>query len=308
MKTHENRHVEALLTGRLHIDAWDALEAYAKYQEQLAYLRAGGSYAELGFGESRRAARPQFVLSDETGHAFEVRAEETLDPQITPRGDINGFADGKKVIAMLTLSGVMRSESGPSAPGVAQLADQIMMLGNDPAVSGILLRVRSGGGESMSADLLRVGIQGSRAPVVVLADRMGSAAVYGTLDAAEIIASSDRARVGSIGSLISVNSKLLKQYSKEVVDHYSDLSPDKNLEFRELLKGNLEPLLAMVRTDAEEFREDVRRHRPLQGSAATVEKTLSGGMFAAQEAKARGLVDGVGGLAYVIRRVRSYAR
>ncbi len=304
--TRPNPRIEALLSGNMHIDAFDALEAYARYNRDLEYLASGGDYAALGYSESRKRSMPQSIIVG-NGDAFQIVSKVRDSEGIDAVYDYTNSGSNAPSIGYLELTGVMRTEGGPSSYGVAQTAHWVTHMANDPALEGVILRVRSGGGESMSMDILRTAIQSSSKPIVAYIDRAGSAAYGGIIDADELIASSPRARTGSLGSYISLDRKAIKKYSKNIIDVYSELSPDKNYEFREVFKGNMEPLIAMVRTDATEFREAVREARPLRGSAGTIEKTLSGGMFPAQEAKQRGLIDGVGTLSYAIRRVRALA-
>jgi ClpP class serine protease len=99
-----------------------------------------------------------------------------------------------------------------------------------------------------------------------------------------------------------VDKEIAKWYSENVDDIYSEVSQDKNAEWRAYLKGDTKPLQTIVTQNAKLFQQEVTKYRPLNYDKET---TLRGGMFFAQDAKKRGLIDGVGTLGYAMSRLEA---
>jgi ClpP class serine protease len=192
--------------------------------------------------------------------------------------------------------------------GIQTLSDRMYAAYSSKNVSGILLELNSGGGEGLSADILGEVMADRNKPVVIRTHILGSAAVKGAVQADEIIASNANARIGSIGAFFSVNKSFVTWYQENMDDIYATTSQDKNLEFRAYLEGDKMPMKKLIDKYDSDFKGFVSTHRSLKGSAATVKETLSGGMFEAADAKSRGLIDGIGGLSYAVKRLQSHIR
>lgn len=207
-------------------------------------------------------------------------------------------------IAQVTYSGVMTDDDGWCNYGIKSLAKGLYSLYDNPNVKGIILNLDSGGGEESSAGTLYAALADKNKPVVVHTPFLGSAAVWGTLTATEVIAMSDVSKIGSIGSYISLNTENIKKYTEAVKEIYAEQSADKNKAFRMLLEDNFEGLQSIVNESADLFIKAVEKHRKLNPD--TKEETLKGGVFRSQDAKARGLVHSVGGRVFAIKRVKYY--
>ena len=140
----------------------------------------------------------------------------------------------------------------------------------------------------------------SRKPIVVYADLLASAAVDGTLPAAEIIASGNSSQIGSIGVFCSINKKMVKYYQENVEDIYSSTSTKKNEAIRAYLKGDNSLILREVDKAASIFHAEVKKYRPQAAKHADV---LEGDLFFAKDAKTRGLIDGIGTSRYALKRL-----
>ena len=64
----------------------------------------------------------------------------------------------------------------------------------------------------------------------------------------------------------------------------------------------------MVNRSAELFQREVRKYRSLKGSDDYQAQTLAGGMFDANIARNRGLIDGIGTLNYALKRLQSHIK
>jgi len=54
------------------------------------------------------------------------------------------------------------------------------------------------------------------------------------------------------------------------------------------------------------FMKEVKKHRKLKGDTKTRKETLSGAMFLSDDAKERGLIDGIGTFNYALKRINSH--
>lgn len=239
--------------------------------------------------------------------AFEASRSMSLIDQKT--GSISTITDLDEIpneggILELNFSNVMRNEDGWCSIGINSLTNMLYQAYGTPKVKGILLNLNSGGGESSSGFNLQGALLDKNKPVVVRTMFLGSAAVNGAIGASEIIASSDAAEIGSIGSYIALDNTMV-QYLKENIKYvYSKVSPNKNKSFRDILDNDDYSLLEEEATDnAKMFQKAVNKYRNLKDTLK--DETLSGGMFYAQDAKRRGLIDAVGTRNFAIKRVNS---
>lgn len=260
----------------MEIDANFALQSLHSYVEDMEALERGVPYASLGISSRREATKPILLVSSEEG----VMEEVAFSRMSTTNG----------AVAVLRISGVMRSEDGLSSYGMSTFAENLRAADESPNVKAIVVEINSGGGESTAGQIAELAIKDTTKPVIAVAQFMGSAAYRAALQADKIYAAGSGSMIGSIGSFITLDRNFPELYDKFFQDIYSDYSPNKNREFREWMKGNTDPFKELVNSVAKEFRQDVKKHRNLKGN---IEETLSGGMFFAKDALSRGLIDGV---------------
>jgi len=196
----------------------------------------------------------------------------------------------------------MRSSDGLSTRGINSLIQNFNDALTNPNIEGILLEVNTGGGEVTAAQMLKSAIEQSPKAVVVYAHMMASGGVLGTLTADEIVASGPLARIGSIGTFITISKRFAEWYNENYTDIYADKSGNKNKSFRSLLKGDLSALKQDVNSTNEYFLKEVQKYRQLRGDT---DVTLSGELFYAGDAKRRGLIDGIGGFQYAVKRLQA---
>jgi protease-4 len=289
VKTNLKETILELLVGDWHIDSNYAIQEFNKYIERLEILNAGGTMFDL-FGQAKEESKKLRVVEA----AGNVK-------------DISSVAEiSESSILELSFSGVMQNDDGLCSYGINNLTEQLYNAYGNPSVSGILLNLNSGGGESSSGYTLQQAIADRNKPVVVRSSMLASAALNGAASATEIIAASDASKIGSIGSYVTIDLERMKQYKEKFKDIYSTTSPDKNKDFREALLGNFSSLEKDVTENAKMFQAHIEKYLKLDG--ATKSSTLSGGMFYAQDAKNRGLVHGVGSKQFAIKRILSHIK
>lgn len=292
-----NRNIDNLIiNGEWRIDTEYGMAQLMQYLDELDMLERGVPIEELGISKRKEASLPELFSPSASGY------------QLLADSGISSLSSARKTprnsFAILKLSGVMRSEDGWCSYGMYTMADWIAQINANDNIAGILIRANSGGGESLSGQILKNALIDSRKPVVTHADFLGSAAVEGTLPSAEIIASGASSRIGSIGVYASIDKRMREYYQKNYEDIYATQSPQKNIAFREYLRGNIAPLQKEIDKSATSFQNEVLKFRP---DVAKYADTLQGGVFDAKSAKKRGLVDSIGTFNDALRRLAFHA-
>jgi len=289
-----NSKIEAFLTAntRLEIEFDFGFSELNRYLEDVALVQSGVPYAELGISERRASFRPLIIASDAAAYRL---VDDVFTESDTKPGSI----------ALLKLSGVMRTEAGLSNPGIEGLANQLRAAYANDNIAGVILETRSGGGESLSGSLLKSVLSERNKPVVGFAHMAASAAYRALSGTDEIIASSDAAEFGSIGTFYTIDEKTLAEYRERFKDFYGSNAPNKNGAFRAMIGGDYSKIQKEADDLTARFHEEIAKDRPLQGSAAKISDTLGGGMFDARDAKKRGLIDGIGNLQYALKRLEA---
>lgn len=297
-----NPAIEAILANsQLAIEAGFGMQCLNQYLSDLALLSSGAPYSSLGIEQRRRESDPHLIVR--TGAAAVTINDRYIlnNSALTPPG----------AIAVLKLSGFMQTEgSGGSGAvrGMRGFAEDLRAAYSNQNIAGILLEINSGGGEVLAMEVAVSAIQERNKPIVAHAYFAASAA-YGTAAATdEIVALSDMVRLGSIGSVISLNKAALAEYAEQYIDLYGSNAPRKNKEFRAAIEGDYTALQQVVDEATDKFQAKVKSMRPLRGSENKISDTLSGDVFAADEARRRGLVDGIGSTEYALKRLEAWIK
>lgn len=273
-----NQRIDNLLMsgGNWEIDPQFATQYLGEYLQMLDFLQAGGEYKDLELANRRQELRPRFI--NENQQFFD-------SPQVG-----SGSEQDANFLAHIRIDGAMRMNDGFSSEGIRSTAQRIRELDADPSVGAFLMEINSGGGESLAGTLLFTTVKEVQKPVFVLAHVMASAALKGMLAADHIFASSRESSVGSIGTMVTINRRILQFYATNYADIYASGSTDKNREFRALLQGDRGPIIERLDQVNTVFQSMVRENRNLGSQSAD---TLRGGLFLAEDSLERGLIDGI---------------
>lgn len=197
-------------------------------------------------------------------------------------------------IAVITITGAMTKYDQYCGPaGMETKSNLLQRCYANANIEGIVLKVDSGGGESLSWRLMKETIGQRNKPIIGFAYDCACSAAYGLLSCCDmIVANSELAEIGSIGSygtILDYRDKLEKEGIK-LIEIYATASKDKNLEFREALNGNLEPLRAKIDVLTEDFIKHIENSRVDQ---LTSDRKVwgTGKTFYAKEALGLGLID-----------------
>lgn len=297
-----NPAIEAILANsQLAIEYQFGLQCLNQYLTDLSLLAHGANYKDLGIEERRWASYPA-IITEQQGRAVIIEDRGLIrNHSLTPENSL----------AVIRIKGFMQAESSGGsggARGMRGVAEDLRTAYNNPNISGILLDINSGGGEITAMDVMIDALSVRNKPVVAHTLFAASAA-YGTAAATdEIIALSDGTRTGSIGAVISINKIALQAYADEFLDVYGKNAPNKNKEFRAMQNGDFGPLQSVVDEATDLFQAKVKTLRSLRGSEDRIKETLSGDVFTATDARRRGLIDGVGGQEYAIKRLQAWVK
>lgn len=217
------------------------------------------------------------------------------DPDATPSDSI----------ALLKLSGVMRSQSGLCTTGADAMVDNLRNAYANKNVIGVIMETESGGGESIAGTKIKSAIQERNKPVIGFAHLAASAAYRALSGADEIIGSGLSAEFGSIGTMISLDQKALAMYRERYMDFYGKDAPGKNADFRKALAEDYSGIQKRVDSLTESFQKEIERDRALRGTPEQIREILNGSVYDAAKSKRYGMIDMIGNMQTAVRRVKA---
>jgi len=199
-------------------------------------------------------------------------------------------------VAVINISGAITKydqDCGPS--GMISKSNVLRKFYSNDNIIGIILKIDSGGGEGNAMRVMQDAVIDRNKPVVAFIDDMACSAAYGIASGCDVIvANSATARIGSIGTYITVSdyTKYWEQQGIRLIDVYASQSKDKNSAYYEALKGNLEPIRAIANRYNSDFIETVQRNRS-EKLAENLNLWSTGKVFFADEALKIGLIDSI---------------
>jgi len=258
-----------------------------------------------------------FAFDDMLPNAVNDLAGETLQLEkgraATKR---SGRFGPHKRIAIVYIEGDMvdgRSKAFPflgiRSVGSYTIAETLQHLRKDPSVGAVVLRVESGGGSAVAADVIwrEVQLTAAKKPVVVSMGTAAASGAYYLAAAGNYIYANPLTITGSIGvfagkvdlsgllSKIGVNVETLRTGPHS--DAETMFRPFTEEE-RRLLENKVEQFYALF----------VRRVADSRGmSQKDVDAVARGRVWTGRQALERGLVDGMGGLRQALAKARTLA-
>lgn len=199
-------------------------------------------------------------------------------------------------IAVISISGPITKHSQFCGPtGMREVSDILEACYASNDIAGIMLHIESGGGDGMAMRLLSETISKRNKTVIAFLDDFCCSAAYGIASGCDsIVANSDMARIGSIGTYLSL-ADYSKHFEKEginIIEVYATASTDKNSEVREALKGNFKPLQELSDKYNEHFLSSIETNR---GDKLTETREVwgTGKVYFADEALKLGIIDNI---------------
>jgi protease IV len=250
--------------------------------------------------------RGEEVQFEERGK-LQIRAATAA--RFTP-DDIESLEDAPdNTVAVIPIRREMTKYGGMSHYGMVEISGLMKIAGQMKNITGIVLDVDSPGGSVNSIPPIIEAIKFAQAngkSVVVHGDLVASAALFASVHADWILADNTlSSEFGSVGVMVEFAD--FKDYfeSKGVKFHtiYADASSDKNIEFRQALEGNYDPMKKHILNPlADMFQETVRAYRGKK-LLATEDGVLTGKLFTGQDAVRVGLADGIGTISDAVSMV-----
>lgn len=173
----------------------------------------------------------------EPSHYYEYKVLEDLENQIVRHEN----AGATHFPLVLNITGPIVKYTIWGYVGTQFYCKVLKELDRDPRVSGILLNIDSGGGMlSGTSELTDVIKSLEKSTIAYTNGYMCSAALDIASGADYRIANPNADLIGSIGTMLSYQdfSKLFEKYGAVIYEIYAPQSTEKNIEFRELEKGN----------------------------------------------------------------------
>ena len=164
------------------------------------------------------------------------------------------------IVTIPVLDGITKYDQYCGPTGMQTVAERVRMLDHHPNVAAIMLQIDSPGGEGYAARLMVDQLDQTNKPVIAFIDDLAASAAYMIASATDlIIANSDLAQIGSIGTYIpfaSFDRKLADQ-GIDFRPLYATASKDKNKTSADYFAGHTEEAQAMVDQFNESFLSSV---------------------------------------------------
>jgi len=240
------------------------------------------------------------MMTESSIQAYAEAAKEYLAGNVISTGLFSQIAlpDVPDNIALIPINGAMTKADICGGMGTRSLSEAISQASADPSKSSIILYWESvpGGqvdGTAILADAVKAASE--KKPVLsAVSGLMASAGVWVGSQSTEIYATSQTDQIGCIGVMAKLKNPATA--SNDIIDVVSDLSPDKNAEFKDvqILKDMyLNPVAQMFQDAVKEGRGDKLK---------AGDKVLTGGTFIATDAKKNGLIDGIMPFEKIVQR------
>jgi ClpP class serine protease len=191
--------------------------------------------------------------------------------------------------------------------GMLSKADLLTRCYLNENIDSVILKVDSPGGEGRAAMFLQQTIRKRNKPVLGFAEDTAASAGYLILSPCDfIMANSELANIGSIGTFVTINdfTEAMKLEGIKQIEVYADASVDKNKDYYDALKGDLAGIKEKVNKFNDQFLADVKQNRA--GKLGKDKEWNTGKLFFADEAEKIGLIDGVGTLEELVQSIHNY--
>ena len=210
----------------------------------------------------------------------------------------------KGSIAITPLTGVIMKDNFCGAPGTDTLSSWMQEADQSSNIIGHILNINSPGGSPDGAIGFSESIKSLNKPVVTFVDgMMASTAYWCGSGAKHIMAANPINEIGSIGTYFSMqdDTQANEMAGLKDITVYATQSTEKNIDVRQAIAGNIQPLQARVDRYNDAFLGGVTRNR--YGKGLNKEQTLKGQLMMTPEAIQNGLIDSMGSFQDAINKV-----
>jgi ClpP class serine protease len=221
-------------------------------------------------------------------------------------------------VLVIPINGAIMKDDHCGDPGTDRMSEWINYALANPRISGIVLKINSGGGTVEGTGEFADLIKSASKPVIAYTDGcMASAAYWIGCSAKEVFASHKTVEIGSIGTAIDMydNREALAKMGYKRVYTNADSSPDKNMDYFNALDGDTTGLKVSVLNPTNDiFMGAVKENRDGKlkiitkaTEGKTINEPLTGKMYLAETAIEIGLIDKIGTLQDAVDRALELA-
>ena len=188
------------------------------------------------------------------------------------------------------------------AAGMMTKADILNRCDKNPNINAIVIYGDSPGGESVGMFQMVEALQNMNKPVVCFISDLGASAMYGIASSCYVIvANNNICEVGSIGTYCTIMdyAEALAAEGITLIEVYADASTEKNLPYKEALKGNTDLLKTELNRVNDEFINMVKTNRLGKLNITKTNDPFKGKLFFAENAlpiTGNGLIDVIGSI------------
>jgi protease IV len=223
---------------------------------------------------------------------------------VSPGTNLRDLPDG--TIAFIDIDGPLLKGGDWCSYGMEDYAEMMYGIMNADNICGVILDIDSPGGQADGTATFADAINECKQakPVIgFIDDGLAASAAYWVISACtEVYCSQPTDAAGSIGVYCTVAdwNAYYESQGLPVHDVYSTLSDDKNLDYRESIKGNDKLLQAELDVIANAFINAVKTNRKGKVNGSD---WATGKMYYAADAIKQGLIDGVKSFNQIILRL-----
>lgn len=233
-----------------------------------------------------------------TQEETDIIAQEKIDAQIYA----NSQSGANKYPVIVDVFGAIVKYSNYNYLGTQSLVKIVKALDRNPNISGILFNIDSGGGMVSGTDEFTHTIKSLQKPTIAFTNGYCCSAALNIASGADMrIASPFADLIGSIGVMLSYQdfSKMFEKWGAEIVELYAPQSSEKNIEHREMSKGNQALYEESLKNHATVFIDNMKTNLPNIKDDGHVFK---GRTYGPQKAVEIGLFDEIGTLEYALSK------
>jgi len=280
---------------------WHINKAYAETAKPLIINLLQGKLKEADFSKARQQLRPDYFTLH--NNVYQVMpAPEDDQKKLTPE---NAPPDS---IGLIKIYGIITYNDQFCGPaGAETISDLITRMSNNENINTIILQIRSEGGEVYASEKIVDTIHSVEKPVIGFVQNYAFSAANRILVACDwCAANSNLAMLGSLGTYTTIydDEEYWKAMGIIFRDIYADKSKDKNQEYLQAIKGNVELLKTKVNTFNEAFLQGISMDRAEKLTAAeTVWGT--GKTWFAQDPLSFGMIDEIASLSDIIKSLQN---
>lgn len=212
----------------------------------------------------------------------------------TGADEYNKYLGLENGVAHLSIKDAIMSSDYCGSLGSNSIANIISELNSNPKVEGLVLHLNSPGGSVFAGAQITDALKAFKKPTASFVQGYAASAGYWiAANTDKIFLANKFSELGSIGVMVNLidSTEANKRYGYKVISIYAPESTEKNLEVREAIKGNEEPMKASLSKSAKLFISDLEDTRP-----GIKDNAKKGAMYMAEEAINNGLGDSIGTL------------